>query len=141
LNARLTQKAVSRIGTDTIDKFLGEDRPLLIAVLRKDPDLLEHLRQLMDVAMEFREEVLVACYTLEDLLPYFADRFGVGGTPTYLMIKNGELLGTLLGKISRKSLIGFIQENLGVSGGSRHTDDTGTGVAGTPTDRKMRHGG
>lgn len=107
-----TQKAVTRIGTDTIERFLEEDRPLFIAVLRKDPDLLEQLGQIMDVASEFREEVLAACYTLEDLLPYFAERFGVGGTPTYLMVVNGELKGSLLGKNSRKSLAGFVREHL-----------------------------
>jgi hypothetical protein len=108
-----TQKAVTRIGIENIEKFLDEDRALFIAVLRKDPDLLEHLRLIMELALQFKDEVLAACYTLEDLLPYFAERFGVGGTPTYLIVRNGELIGSLLGKNSRKALEGFIQEHLG----------------------------
>jgi hypothetical protein len=132
-----TQKAVSRIGTDTIEKFLGEDRALFIAVLRRDQDLMEHLRQLMDVAMQFREEVLVACYTLEDLLPYFAERFGVGGTPTFLMVRDGSVLGILLGKNSRSALIGFIQENLdGVSSGAEPLGRSHGMKAGKPATRK-----
>jgi hypothetical protein len=107
-----TQKTVTRIGTDNVEKLLEEDRPLFIAVLRKDPDLLENLRLIMEVAVEFRDEVLAACYTLEDLLPYFAERFGVGGTPTYLLVRNGELEGSLLGKNSRKNLEAFIREHL-----------------------------
>jgi hypothetical protein len=132
----ITQKAVARIGTDTIEKFIGEDRPLFIAVLRKDQDLLEHLRGLMEVAMEFREEVLVACYTLEDLLPYFADHFGVGGTPTYLIVRNGELLGSLLGKNSRNTLIGFIHEHLDGSAGAGHAGEAHVTEAGMPAARR-----
>jgi hypothetical protein len=140
LNAKATQKAVTRIGTDTIEGFLGEDRALLIAVLRKDPELLEQLRGLMEVVVEFREEVLVTCYTLEDLLPYFAERFGVGGTPTYLIVRNGELLGSLLGKNTSKALIGFIHENLAGPGESRHAGKARSRDAGAQADlqKKMR---
>jgi len=115
-----TQKTVTRIGSDNVDRFLEEDRPLFIAVLRKDTDLLENLRLIMEVAVEYKDEVLAACYTLEDLLPYFAERFGVGGTPTYLMVRNGELKGSLLGKNSRKNLEAFIQEHLEKTPGAGH---------------------
>jgi hypothetical protein len=118
-----TQKTVTRIGTDNVERFLEVDRPLFIAVLRKDPDLLENLRLIMEVTVEFKDEVLAACYTLEDLLPYFAERFGVGGTPTYLMVRNGEFEGSLLGKNSRKNLEAFIQEHLGKRPGGEHAGE------------------
>ncbi|HNY63873.1 MAG TPA: hypothetical protein PKM41_00430 [Deltaproteobacteria bacterium] len=131
------QQAVRRIGTDTIESFLREDRALFIAVLRRDQYLIEHLRQLMDVAMHFREEVLVSCYTLEDLLPYFNERFGVCGTPTFLMVRGGEVLGTLLGKSSPSALAGFVQEHLkGFNSGTEPAGKAQGMKAGTPARRK-----
>jgi hypothetical protein len=140
LNTKATQKTVTRIGTETIESFLREDRTLLVAVLRKDPYLLEHLRELMEVAMEFREEILGACYTLEELLPYFAEHFGVGGTPTYLLIRGGELLGALLGRNSRKALAQFVREHLELAAAQGRTGEARTMDAGAPagTGRKSR---
>lgn len=104
---------VFQIRTDTISRFLGEeDHPLFIAALRKDADYAKNIRQLSDVAEEFEKEGLIVCYTLEDLLPYFTIRFGIGGTPTFLMIVGGIVLGTMLGKNSSSSLVQFIREHL-----------------------------
>lgn len=104
---------VFQIRTESIAGFLGEeDHPLFIAVLRKDANFTENFRQLSEVAKEFEKDGLIVCYTLEDLLPYFTIRFGIGGTPTFLMIIGGIVLGTMLGKNSSSSLAQFIKEHL-----------------------------
>lgn len=96
---------------DTIGDFLGNGHGmLLVACLRKDSDLADHLRQLGSMAQAFGTEGLAVCYALEELLPYFTGRYGVAGTPTFLMIRGGDLCGTLLGKNPDSSLIRFITD-------------------------------
>jgi hypothetical protein len=104
---------ISEILIDTIDTFLGEEkRPILIAVLRKDRELVGTLRQLADVATAPEGQEVLGCYTLDELLPYFMNRFGVGGTPTFLMILSGVITGTMLGRNETQAILHFIRQNL-----------------------------
>ena len=104
--------AIRKLATDTIGAaFKEENHPLLIACLKKDIDYHMHLKQLEEVATFFRDSISV-CFILDDLYTYFKERYGVGGTPTFLVIKNGELLGTLLGKTPAHNLIEFTRECL-----------------------------
>lgn len=110
------QAGISQIHTGTIGTYLGEERcPLFIAVLRRDPDLAANLENLKEVAAEFKKDRLIVCYTLEELLPYFTIRFKVGGTPTFLMIISGIVLGTLLGKNTAPALVKFVHGHLNES--------------------------
>lgn len=104
--------AIRKLATDNIGAaFKEENHPLLIACLKKDIDYHMHLKQLEEVAAFFRDSISV-CFILDDLYTYFKERYGVGGTPTFLVIKNGELLGTLLGKNPAHNLIEFTRECL-----------------------------
>jgi hypothetical protein len=107
------EKETIRIEQETLEIYLGEEaRPLIIACLLKDKDLAENLRLLQNVSLAFEKERLMVCYALDDMLPYFSNRFNVGGTPTFLMIASGVVLGTLLGKNSSTSIIQFVHEML-----------------------------
>jgi hypothetical protein len=109
----LNRPLVSRIETSSIETFLGEeDHPLFIAVLTRDHGLLDCIRQLEELAAAFHDDGLMVCYTLEELFPYFSNRFNVGGTPTFLMIISGIVFGTILGKNPTPVLQEFIRENL-----------------------------
>ena len=119
------ESTIFRIEQETVGTYLGEEaRPLIIACLLKDRDLAENLRQLQDVAAAFEEERLMACYILDDMLPYFSNRFHVGGTPTFLMIAKGVILGTLLGKNSSTAIIQFVHEMLSEYNPTKRTCDT-----------------
>lgn len=107
------KKEILRIEQETIGTYLGEETtPLIIACLLKDRNLAENLRQLQGVSAAFEKEGFLVSYTLDDMLPYFSNRFNVGGTPTFLVIANGVVLGTLLGKNSSASIIQFVREML-----------------------------
>ncbi len=107
------KREIIRIEQETIPTYLGEEaRPLIIACLLKDRDLTENLRQLQGVSAAFEKERLLVCYALDDMLPYFSSRFNVRGTPTFLMIANGVVLGALLGKNSSAAIIQFVHEML-----------------------------
>ncbi len=102
---------ITRLQPDTAAGYLDIDTgTLLLACLRKDRDLSENLSRLDEVASLLREDGITMGYALDDMLPYFTDRFGIAGTPTYLMIRGGVILGTLLGKTTAPALIRFIRE-------------------------------
>jgi len=105
---------ISLIRTENIETYLGEeDRPLFLAILRKDHTINDTLNQLEEIAAIHEKDDILVCYSLDDLLPYFTNRFGIGGTPTFVMILSGIITGSMLGKNSTASLTQFIGECIG----------------------------
>lgn len=101
---------ITRLQPDTAAGFLDDDTgTLLIACLKTGPDFPEDLGRLGEVASLLREDGVTIGYVLDDMLLYFSDRFGIAGTPTYLLIKSGIILGTLLGKTTAPALGRFIR--------------------------------
>lgn len=123
---------ITRLEPDTAAGFLDNDTgTLLIACLKKDRGFRENLGRLGEAASLLREDGMVIGYVLDDMLPYFADRFGIAGTPTYLMIRSGIIIGTLLGKITVPALVRFVRE---MDGEYRSpSQDRETGEAGNST--------
>ncbi len=102
---------ITRLQPDTVAGYLDDDTgTLLIACIRKDRDFHTNLNRLGEVASLLRENGITIGYVLDDMLPYFSDRFGIAGTPTYLMIRSGIILGTLLGRTTVPALVRFIRE-------------------------------
>lgn len=121
----MKNQLITRIQADMITRYLDDDiGPLFIACIRKDQDFQENLNQLEGIALGFRKDGVMVGYILDDLLTYFTNRFGIGGTPTYLMIRSGVVLGTLLGRNSSPALVRFIKET-----GRRCKPKTRTGRA------------
>ncbi|HQI82612.1 MAG TPA: thioredoxin family protein [Deltaproteobacteria bacterium] len=98
---------VERIMIDAIDDLLGEERPVLAACIRKDADYDGTLEDLETVAI-YAGPCVRICVVLEDLLPFFESRYGVTGTPTFLLVEHGTLKDSLLGKGSVEGLMDFI---------------------------------
>ncbi len=102
---------ITRLQPDTAAGFLDNDTGvLLIACLKNDRDLRENLSRLGEVASLHQKDGIAIGYVLDDMLPYFSDRFGIAGTPTYLLIRSGIILGTLLGKTTAPALDRFVRE-------------------------------
>lgn len=95
---------LKQIDNEHLDELLADERPALIACIHHDADFQETITELEAVAAYLGSSVRVG-YILEDLLPYFQERFGVSGTPTYVLIKTGRRLEMLLGKQTAQSLI------------------------------------
>lgn len=102
---------VTRIRIDTIEAVLREEKTVFVACIRDDFDYQETMGDIESVAL-FTGPNLKVCYVLEDLLPYFEKRFSVSGTPSFLIIKNGDLLDSILGKISARGLMDFIRPHV-----------------------------
>jgi hypothetical protein len=102
---------IKHIKIDTIDSVLREGKTIFVACIRDDIDYQETIDKIESVAL-FAGPDLRVCFALEDLLPYFEKRFFVSGTPSFLIIKNGVLLDSILGKISAQGLIDFIRPHV-----------------------------
>jgi len=103
---------VTLLRIDNIGVLIGEeDQPVLIACLCRDKDFQGSMRQLEKIAAWFERQLRV-CFVLEDLLPYFAKCYGVVGTPTFLMIRHGNLIDTMLGKNPTQSVIDFCESHI-----------------------------
>ncbi|MBN2299411.1 MAG: thioredoxin family protein [Deltaproteobacteria bacterium] len=114
---------VTQLGSDNIGVLMGEeDQPVLIACLCRDKDFQGNIRQLEGIAASFSHQLSV-CFALEDLLPYFTKRYGIIGTPTFLIIRQGDLIETMLGKNPTQSVIDFCNEHISANTKKRLNKD------------------
>ncbi len=98
---------VSHIRIDAMDALRSEEKPVLAACIRDDLDYHTTLEGLETVAI-YAGPALRICVILEDLLPFFESRYGVTGTPTFLLLQGGELKDSLMGKSSVQTLMDFV---------------------------------
>ncbi|WP_343190308.1 thioredoxin TrxA [Buchnera aphidicola (Mollitrichosiphum nigrofasciatum)] len=66
---------------------------------------------LEEIAEEFYKKIKIAKINI-DLHPLTAPKYSIRGIPTLLLFKNGELLSTKVGALSKNQLIDFLQNNL-----------------------------
>jgi len=102
----------TQLRDDNIGLFMEEeDRPVFIACLRRDKDFQENLNQLKRITAYFGKQLGVY-FALEYLLPYFTKRYGIAGTPSFLLIRKGDLIDTMLGKNPTQSVINFCKAHI-----------------------------
>jgi hypothetical protein len=108
---------ITQIYVNTVETMLIEEETVLIACLRNDADHHKILDKIKPIAV-FTGPDLRVCYAMEDLLPYFENRYMVMGTPTFLLIRQGKLLDSVIGGISAQDLLAWIRKymkRLGIS--------------------------
>lgn len=104
---------INRINLDNMESVLKENNHVLIACTNVNEDYRELMRNLELVAAYMGMNVRIY-YAMDDLLPYLEKKFHISGTPTYLLIKEGILVDSLLGKNSTQSLMSFLKPYLPV---------------------------
>jgi len=74
-----------------------EGKPVLLAFLRKGNDFAEHTKTLKHLS-ELYEDRLKVCLGDELFLDTFFKWFGFRGTPFYLLVSDGKVIGRFLGR-------------------------------------------
>ncbi|MEA2102996.1 MAG: hypothetical protein U9P80_10605 [Thermodesulfobacteriota bacterium] len=105
------KKTITRI--DEFNQGLVEENrlPVLLACISKDDDLewvihiLEHVGQ----RLWSRIEIFLA---IDDLVPFFMEKYGFEGTPSYILIQKGMPPEYMFGDISEDDLFRFTGQNL-----------------------------
>ncbi len=103
-------KDLIRISEDNIEELVPQGGVLLLmACLRQGEGLEASLASLERTARWFGGDLRV-CYGLDDILSYLMDRFHFNQVPTFLLIRQGELLAARSGAARADELIGFVRE-------------------------------
>lgn len=95
---------VVRITSESVEAVMSVDHPVLIGCVMQNDHFELNLVGLELAALFFQGELGVY-YALEEMHPYFRKRFGLSGTPTFIVFLEGRPLGTLLGRFSPGKLI------------------------------------
>lgn len=66
---------------------------------------------LEEIAQEYSDRIVIAKLNVEEN-PNIAPKFGIRGIPTLLIFKNGEVVSTQVGALSKAQLKGFIEAQL-----------------------------
>jgi len=107
----MMSELITRLTSESVDAVMQEPGPVLVGCLLKDGSFASNLVSLELTSMFFQGEIKVY-YALEEMHPYFRKKYGVSGTPTYIVTQSGQALGTLLGRVSPGKLIEHVSEML-----------------------------
>ncbi|KEY91394.1 thioredoxin [Candidatus Photodesmus blepharus] len=64
-----------------------------------------------EIANEYRDKLLVGALNI-DKNTDIPSKFGIRGVPTLLLFKNGEVVATKVGALSKIQLKGFLDDNM-----------------------------
>ncbi len=92
-------------------EVMKEKRPVLLACPHAYFEFIEQKEVLKSISKEYEEELKV-CLLSEDFIGVFREKYGVEGTPTFLVFVGGKEKKRLLGKASREALIAFLSQTL-----------------------------
>ena len=66
---------------------------------------------LEEIAQELSDKVLIGKLNVDEN-SQTPPKYGIRGIPTLMLFKNGEVVGTQVGAISKSDLVSFIEENI-----------------------------
>ncbi len=99
------------IGADSFDsEVLVEKRPVLLACISRDYDYVEQTGVLGGISKKYGRKLKV-CLLDEDSIGAFM-KFGVEGSPAFIIYYEGEEKGRMLGKADKTSLSSFVLKTL-----------------------------
>jgi len=102
------------INSEKLDNFetevLKEKRPVLMACLSRD-FRYEEQKKILDCVLSEYGESLKVCLRDKETLGTFR-RFGIEGSPTFIIFHEGKEQGRMMGKVEKDSLNSFISRIL-----------------------------
>lgn len=101
--------SVTLIHHENLSLIKNTDCPVLLARIRRDSRIMEHITLLQRVAARFPGKLDIY-YSLDELLPYLHCIYHVQGTPTFLLLKKGQVKDCLLGIIDYDRLCAVLQD-------------------------------
>lgn len=108
---RCEKVMVTTIYADSFDsEVLVEKRPVLLACIRRDYDYDEQTGVLGGISNKYGKKLKV-CLLDEDSIGAFM-KFGIEGSPAFIIFHDGEEKGRMLGKADTQSLSSFVLKTL-----------------------------
>jgi len=92
-------------------EVIEEKRPVLLVCSRRYFEFREQTEVLKSVSEKYGKTLKV-CMLNEDFIRVFSEKFGIEGTPTFLIFNAGKEINRMLGKADKETLIAFISKTL-----------------------------
>ena len=86
--------------------------PILLAWIHPDADRRPYEELLACVAASFPSQVQI-CLLQKDVRSVFGEKYGMSGTPTFLLMQAGCVVKRLLGEVDPSTLMAFVAQNIG----------------------------
>lgn len=100
-------------------EVMAEKKPLLILCMPQDDQFLQQLKVIEEIAARHSPKIKVGLVQ-EEYLETFKQNYGFLGTPTFLILVEGQEKGRMLGLADQESLTDLI------SNFNKHFQDEGT---------------
>ncbi|MDO4681963.1 MAG: thioredoxin TrxA [Lautropia sp.] len=104
---------IKNVSTDSFDAdVLQSDRPVLVDFWAEWCGPCKLIAPMLDdVSREYADKVAVAKVNVDDNQA-IAAKYGIRGIPTLMLFRNGTLVGTKVGAVSKGQLTAFLDSNL-----------------------------
>jgi len=108
----MNEKIVTLTSDNFDSEVLNADGPVLVDFWAPWCGPCKMVAPLLDEAAdEFDGKATIAKLNIDDHGD-IAPKFGIRGIPTMLMFKDGAVVGSKVGAISKQQLVGFLNENI-----------------------------
>lgn len=99
------------IETDNFEsEVLAEKKPVLLAFISPDYEYKEQTKVLGGVSKKYGKKLKV--YLLDEVAIGTCMKFGVEGSPAFILFDGGKEKGRMLGKANRETLSAFVSKTL-----------------------------
>lgn len=107
--------AICSVFADNFQKeVLEETRPVLLLCTYRDHEFSQQLKMLQDFTIETTNDFKVGLLA-EEFIGAFKETYKISGTPTYLLLVQGQEKGRLLGFADPKTLQNWLSELISLS--------------------------
>lgn len=109
---------IHSIGLEDFEQeVLHAPLPVLVLCMHPDPEFQGQLEVIADTCGATEGNNLKVCLLKEESVGVFGETYGVGGTPTFLLFKDGKEMNRLLGQAEPDILKAFLSQTLAEKGG------------------------
>ena len=103
---------IINITDDSFDSVINSDKPVLVDLWAEWCGPCKMIAPILsEVAEEMSDKVTITKLNI-DQNPNTPPKFGVRGIPTLLLFKNGAVVGTKVGALSKTQLVEFLNDNV-----------------------------
>ena len=103
---------IINITDDSFDSVISSDKPVLVDLWAEWCGPCKMIAPILSEVAEERSDKVTITKLNIDQNPNTPPKFGVRGIPTLLLFKNGAVVGTKVGALSKTQLVEFLNDNV-----------------------------
>ena len=105
--------SIRLVGLENFEReVLKEKMPVLVLCMHQDSDFYGQIEIIERITSESYCHRLKVCLLKEESVGVFREKYGVGGTPTFIVFRGGREISRLLGQAESAILQEFLSQTL-----------------------------